>query len=342
MAASLSLFKKRNNAGIQNWLIAITLMILLSLSFDGETLWIVMMKLLPGAGSLRASSRVAMMIVLFSAPCIALAAENWDLTLKLYWGTTCEILALSASFLSIWAIPEKQHQFQFDVWENELNSVSSKLNDSDCDVFWYQWRDQPPFRAHVLAMHAQSRSNIPTANGYSGQFPSNDWPFSIQSGRNAFKWLSSELSKTKLNSRKAKEYTNKCIIYLDRRGAARINKYDLNAPKKTYHTIAENTKLAIAEDENQYLNFRMKKLEPKNEWKLILRRGKPIPSYRGNGKFEITSVNFTNNTLFIKDVNKETNESYIWEINPKSGVFIKGAKITKSQNDKDKKKANPY
>lgn len=230
IAALLTLFKKHNNAGLKNWLIASTLMILLSMSFDGETGWLVMMKLLPGSGSLRASSRVAMMIILFSAPCIALAAENWKYTIKDVFNTICEISALTASFVSIWAISGGQHQFSYKKWELEINTITKTLKNSDCDVFWYQWSDQPPFRAHVLAMHAQLRTSIPTSNGYSGQFPSDDWPFTTASGSNAFAWLSSELYKTKLNLRDTKKYPKKCVTYIDKKGDGHIYYYD--SPKK--------------------------------------------------------------------------------------------------------------
>ena len=264
MAAVLTLFRKQNNAGLQNWLIAITLMILLTLSFNGETGWLVMMKLLPGSGSLRASSRVAMMINLFSAPCITIAAEKWILTLREFWNTSCEIFALTASYVSIWAISGGQHQFHYKDWGKELNSISDKLENSNCDVFWYQWRNQLPFRAHVLAMHAQLRSNIPTANGYSGQFPSDDWPFSTSSGRNTFRWLSSELPKIKLCSRDTTAYPKKCIAYLDRKGNAYINNYDSsNKAKKLYTIITENKwsrikwrmEIYYSEEVNQYQHF---------------------------------------------------------------------------------------
>ncbi len=332
MAAVLTVFKKQKNAGvIQNWLISITLMILLTLSFDGKTGWLVMMKLLPGSGSLRASSRVAMMIILFSAPCIAIAAENWKLNLRKLWNVTCEVASLSASFVSIWAIPGGQYQFPYKEWEKELTAVSNALKNTDCDVFWYQWRNQEPFRGHILAMHAQSRSNIPTANGYSGQFPSDDWPFRKASGRNAFRWLSSELPKTKHSSRDTKNYPKKCIIYLDVKGNAQINHYDSSDKiKKLFITIIENKNVSIAEDENQHLYAKIKVPELKGEWKLILRRGKPISAFRGNGKFRIKNATLANGKLFITDIHNETNETYRWEINPKSGFFIKGVKITQN------------
>ena len=202
-AAVLTLCKKEKNTGIKNWLIAITLMFLMTLSFNGETGWLLIMRLIPGSGSLRASSRVAMIIILLSAPCIALAAESWKWELKNFWNITCEIFALSASFTSIWMISGKQYQFSYKSWEKELTAVSNVLKKNDCDVFWYEWKKKRPRpRPHIIAMHAQLRTNVHTANGYSGHFPSNDWPFTNPSGQNAFRWLSEKLSKANHSRKK--------------------------------------------------------------------------------------------------------------------------------------------
>ncbi|WP_152562321.1 hypothetical protein [Prochlorococcus sp. MIT 0707] len=319
MAAVLTQFKKRNNTGIQNWLIAITLMILLTLSFDGESGWIIMMKLLPGAGSLRASSRVAMMIILFSAPCIAIAAENWKLNLKKLLNAVCEFAALSASFVSIWAIPGGQYQFPYKEWENEVTLLSNELKDTDCDVFWYQWRNQPPFRAHVLAMHAQSRTNIPTANGYSGQFPSDDWPFTNSSGQNAFSWLSEELAGTSHSSKEMSLYPKRCIISIDKKNAASIQHYK-GPEKKTPLTILEKQNVKIGEYHNiLYILVQGNKNNSRAAWVRLIRDGNSIPSRRG--KYQITDARIEDGILFITDTNRAANDKYVWEIDIKTGSF---------------------
>ena len=319
MAAVLTLFKKQKNAGIQNWLIAITLMILLTLSFDGKTGWLVMMKLLPGSGSLRASSRVAMMIILFSAPCIAIAAENWKLNLRKLWNAACEVAALSASFVSIWAIPAGQYQFPYKEWENEVTLLSNELKDTDCDVFWYQWRNQPPFRAHVLAMHAQSRSNIPTANGYSGQFPSDDWPFTNSSGQNAFNWLSEELTGTNHSSKEMSLYPKRCIISIDKKNKASTQHYK-KPEKQVPLTILDRQNVKIGEYRNiLYILVQDNKNNSRTEWVRLIRDGNPIPSRRGN--YQITDAIIEDGILFITDTSRVASDKYVWEINIKTGIF---------------------
>ena len=320
MAAVLTLFKRQKNNGAENWLIAITLMILLTLSFDGKTGWLVMMKLLPGSGSLRASSRVAMMIILFSAPCIALAAENWGWRLKEFWATTCEFCAISASFASIWAISGGQHQFSYNKWENELIAVNNALKKTDCDVFWYEWeKSQQPYRAHVLAMHAQLRANIPTANGYSGQFPSSDWPFTNPSGQNGFKWLEKELPYTNHASRETELYPKKCIVTVNKNNVASIKYYvekDAQSPK-----IILNQKDIKIGDDGQRLYFSLKenKLTSSPIWARLIRDGKAIPANRGD--YKITDARIKNGMLFITDTSQAANNKYIWKVNPKTGIF---------------------
>jgi len=63
---------------------------------------------------------------------------------------------------------------------------------------------------------------------------------------------------------------------------------------------------------------------------LLFRRGKPISTFRGNGKFGIKNTVLSNRKIFITDVHDETNETYTWEIDSKSGVFIKGVKINQN------------
>ena len=331
MASVLTLFKRHTNKGVQNWLIAITLMILLTLSFDGETGWLVMMKLLPGSGSLRASSRVAMIIILFSAPCIALAAENWKYTIKDVFNTICEISALTVSFVSIWAISGGQHQFTYREWEKELTLLSDKLKDTDCDVFWYEWKkNQPPFRAHVLAMHAQSRTNIPTANGYSGQFPSDDWPFTNSSGQNAFRWLSEEVARTKHSSRAMDLYPKKCIISANKLDKASIKHYKKSV-KPIPLIIFETQNVKVGEYNNSiYISAQGSKGHSRNAWARLIRDGNSIPSRRGN--YHITDARIEDGILFLTDTNQIKRDKYIWRINITTGIFEGQAHIITGQS----------
>ncbi len=316
-AAVFTVFRKEKNNGIKNWLVAITLMILLTLSFNGETGWLVIMKILPGSGSLRASSRVAMMIILFSAPCIALAAENWGWRLKDFWSTTCEFCALSASFASIWSISGGQHQFSYNKWEKDLIAVSNALKKADCDVFWYEWeKNQQPYRAHVLAMHAQLRANIPTANGYSGQFPSSDWPFTNPSGQNGFRWLAEELSQTNHSSRETQLYPKKCIVTANKNNVASIKYYEEKAPEIILNR--KDVKIGV-DSQRLYFSIKDNNLTSGSVWTRLIRDGKAIPANRGD--YKITDARIKNGMLFITDTSQAANNKYIWKVNPKTGIF---------------------
>ena len=161
--------EKKSPNGLAQWLCVIAIMVIFSLSWNGISAWPLISKLLPGASSLRASSRVGMMIILFASPAFALAAQRWKLKFKSTKATMAGCLAMLGSFAGIWAVGLPA--FSLNQWRNELNALSMSLSNSQCSVFWYQWNEQPPWRAHVLAMHAQQRTGIPTANGYSGHFP---------------------------------------------------------------------------------------------------------------------------------------------------------------------------
>ena len=320
-AAVLTLCRKERNEGMQNWLIAITLMILLTMSFNGENGWLVVMKLLPGSGSLRASSRVAMMIILFSAPSIALAAKSWKWELKDFWNITCEIFALSASFTSIWMISGKQYQFSYKNWEKELIAVSNALQKKDCDVFWYEWTEERPRpRPHILAMHAQLRTGIPTANGYSGQFPNSEWPFTNPSGQNAFRWLSGELSQTSHSKHDTLLFKKKCILKLNENKIASIKYYE-QKPSSTPIIILTREHIKIGDDgERLYISVKSNIHTSCTEWLELKRAGRPIPADRGD--YQITDARIKNGLLLITDKNLVARDQYIWKVNPKTGVFL--------------------
>lgn len=133
-------------------------------------------------------------------------------------------ICLSGSFVGIW--PISQPAFSLAEWRKETSSISSALNKSDCDVFWYEWIDQPPWRAHVVAMHVQLRTGIPTANGYSGQFPKGNWPYTSPSGLTAFSWISSTNPGLHHRIRSTKAKKNICIVNSSKENQVNIRKLD--------------------------------------------------------------------------------------------------------------------
>ena len=188
-AAYITSFRTKANKDhtLKLWLIAIAGMLLGSISIMDISLWPWLSKLLPGASSLRASSRVGLMIILFAAPSLALASQHWSPRLSRPKRAVEVTAGLAAAFASIWAIG--QHSFSLREWRTEASSINQALLDNDCDVFWKEWSDEPSFRAHVQAMHIQQNTGIPTVNGLSGNFPKHDWPYNRASGGGAFGWI---------------------------------------------------------------------------------------------------------------------------------------------------------
>ena len=320
-ASVLSFFSKQKMLNSQNWLVAVLLMIFLTLSFNGVTAWPLMMKLLPGSSSLRASSRIAMMIILFSAPFISIAAQCWKLSTNSLLNIFNKLTIFLASFATIWAIPGKQYQFNYGQWEKELHAISNKLIESDCDVFWYEWqKNMLPFRAQVLAMHAQSMSKIPTANGYSGQFPNGYWPFTNHSGQNAFTWLSQELPLTNHLSKEIKYQAKKCIINLNDNSIASVRYYQKQkiAP---YEIIFNRDGIKVGSDgQRLYALIRKDINGNQDDWIRLSRNGKPIPAQRG--KYQIVDVEIKEGSLFITDRNSIEKNQYVWQIDSQTGVFL--------------------
>lgn len=320
--------KSRPNP-LRIWLILIVAMVILSLSFKGFSLWIIISKLLPGASSLRASSRVAMVIVLYAAPAIALAAKYWQRSGIQRWEPIAALLALIGSFVGIW--PKDQPSFSLKAWRQENNAITAALSTSDCDLFWHEWSDQPPWRAQVMAMHAQRRTGIPTLNGYSGHFPKTDWPYTKPSGIGAYSWLA--MSKPEQHHRLKPTHgkeQKRCIVSYDaslQETRIRTVKDHQGIPSKVgtrgnpNRIIYAATGIEAGKDVNDRLYVRTKPRDGDwSAWTLLIRDGKPIPAERGD--FQITNLKEKGNHLEIVYSNTKEGMSYIWIIDKKTGVFI--------------------
>jgi hypothetical protein len=314
-------------------------MVMLSLSIQNLSAWSIISKLLPGASALRASSRVAMIIVLFAAPAIALAAKQWRLTSQQSWMPIAALFALLGSFAGIWAIG--QPAFSLAKWKEETLAISSALQNSNCAVFWYEWINQSPWKAQVMAMHAQSQTRIPTANGYSGQFPKDNWSFTRSSGDAAYSWIKSD-HPGQHHQLKALSNPNRwCIVNLDRDGNADIRKYDPHKAKnekiitisKPGKVLFENKQISISAKYGQ-LYFNLTSGERPNEWVQITRNGGGISAQRGN--YRISSASESKHgkksILLIVDRNRAQGIEYEWIIDAKTGIFLDQSMRTLSQN----------
>jgi hypothetical protein len=314
-------------------------MVLLSLSIHNLSAWAIISKLLPGASSLRASSRVAMIIVLFSAPAIALAAQQWHITTQKAYSRLAALLAISGSFAGIWAIG--QPAFSLTSWERRTRTISSALTKTNCAVFRYEWSDQEPWEAQVMAMHSQLRTRIPTANGYSGQFPKENWPFTRASGESAYSWIKSSNPGQYHKLRPIPNADRWCIVKIDNTGNAAIRKYDqpkanneeIISISKPGEIVLANQLVSISAKLGQ-LYFKHPNSKRPTEWILITRGGEGIPSQRGN--YRIISTSESNSgkqpTILIVDRNAAEGIEYEWIIDAQTGVFLGQSMRTLPQN----------
>ena len=314
--------KNRASNGLKNWLWVISLMLIFSMSLHSISAWPIISKILPGASSLRASSRVGMMIILFTAPVFAIAAERWKISLRLPSKIAASFFAIGGGFSGIWAL--NLPSFSLADWKQEHTALSNAVTTSQCSAFWYQWSDQAPWRAHAIAMHTQLRTGIPTVNGYSGHFPKGDWPFTNPSGQNAFKWIKSNVAQKYHSTRLLTDESTWCIAALTDEGSAKIEDHDsfiassIKSPAKYVFNSREAT--IGAKNGNLFL----KDIEKENRWLLITRNGRPIASKRG--KFKIVNAEIlpegNHYLILITDRNIAEGIEYIWRVNPKTGQLL--------------------
>ena len=128
--------KNRASNGLKNWLWVISLMLIFSMSLHSISAWPIISKILPGASSLRASSRVGMMIILFTAPVLAIAAQQWKRNLRLPSKIAASFFAIGGGFTGIWTL--NLPSFSLADWKQEPTALSNAITNSQCRAFWYQ------------------------------------------------------------------------------------------------------------------------------------------------------------------------------------------------------------
>jgi hypothetical protein len=327
-AACITAFRKQANDdyALKLWLIAVAGMLLGSISIMDISLWPWLSKLLPGASSLRASSRVGLMIVLFAAPALALASQHWTTRRSRPKDAVGMTAGLAAAFASIWAIG--QPSFSLNEWRKEASSINQALIDNNCDVFWNEWSDGPYFRAHVQAMHIQQNTGIPTVNGLSGHFPKHQWPIEQPSGEGAYAWIALNNPGDYHRLRDQPDSLKRCIATWDPtsqttdiRNVEVLNGMPSNLIS-TLNSMFEGNEIEILSDSNRlFVRYSNDSHEhPRNIPLLLTRDGRPIPAVRG--EFEITNVKREGNNLFITDTSVNEELQYVWRVNATNGVFI--------------------
>ena len=264
-----------------------------------------------------------MMIILFASPALALASQRWQVKLHQTKALLAGTLAMTGSFAGIWAIG--QPTFSLQQWKKELNALSSSLNNSDCSAFWYQWSDQAPWRAHVLAMHAQLRTGIPTANGYSGHFPQEHWPFINPSGYNAFHWIKGATYQGHHEARALTDPKSWCVATQTPEGNMSLKDPSDNIPittKNVKKILFENKNFSVG-SKNGSLYLKANHLTAPSLWVLITKNNIPAASNRGSYKIsDIAQPNPLNKTVLITDRNTAQGLQYIWTVNTETGQFL--------------------
>lgn len=314
---------------LNRWLLVVLVMVLGSLCIDGISLWPFIAKALPGAISLRASSRVGMVIILFAAPSIALASAHWKLPLHWIYESIAGSLLITGGFVGIWSVHPPS--FSLAEWRREVDALTVSLNASDCGLFWYEWRDQAPWRAQVIAMHVQQNTGIPTANGYSGHFPKEAWPFERSQGDRALSWIQSSQPGRFHSLKPMTSRARWCIATLDESKHARIRSYDPNFVTRFQSDWIDYPNVIILEHDgfsigqkygHLYINDR-KGTYP-GKWLLLDRGGVAVPADRGD--FKIVALDFQRQSgqsrVLVTDRNPVQRIEYVWLINPATGEFI--------------------
>ena len=179
-------------------------------------------------------------------------------------------------------------------------------------------------------MHVQLETGIPTANGYSGHFPRDNWPFTVSSGNHAFKWIKTK-HPDKYHKVKSDINANEWCIVEHTKSKFKIRTYDpsnpspskvkwIKTPDKVIHT-SRDVKIA---KKNGLLYFATLNNGQAEKWIQITNEDIPIRANRGEFRI-IQSEAIINNgseVVLITDYNGTENVKYIWMINAKSGRFI--------------------
>ncbi len=306
------------------WIMATSLLIILSLSINGISAWPFISNLLPGSSSLRASSRVAMQIILFSSGGIALASQSWKLPQTSFKSIIISVLIFTAGFVSIW--PVRIPTFSLQDWRKQLSLINAALTEKECDAFWLEPSLKRPYVQHVQAMHAQMLTGIPTMNGYSGHFPKGEWPFvsydtsksSSNLGKRAYGWsISAPLIKEhRLKNRKSTE--KKCLIRLDDNSAeiTYLNASEAILPQLIY----ANNNLSIIASGKGKMAF---SILDANEWKQakhIRKQGENIKVDQGD--WVIKNASTSDGIMNINLILRGGTRFKQWRVDLKDGEII--------------------
>jgi hypothetical protein len=183
-------------------------------------------------------------------------------------------------------------------------------------------------------MHAQLESGVPTANGYSGHFPKEDWPFMRPQGDKALRWITTAKPDRFHDLKPDEPNMRWCIASMtDEPIGKSVNIRTYNPLKARQHesTWIDSAESVLFEAEDIAIGKKFGMLYLKNskgkypnKWVLITRNSNGIPAKRGD--YKITNIQLVTEkgdaTALVTDENLPEKNAYIWSINARTGEFL--------------------
>jgi hypothetical protein len=150
-------------------LVAIWLTTVATTLFVDGSLWGTLHRVIPGAGGIRAVSRIVMLQLLPLG-----AAAAWAVTgLERRLGFV--VAALFAALVVLENSGTAGYHFSARDHAARIERIKRELTSTHCDTFFLTGSDEP-YKVQLDAMWASLLSKVPTINGYSGNTPRR-WPF---------------------------------------------------------------------------------------------------------------------------------------------------------------------
>ncbi len=156
--------------------IVVSMVLILKLSSNGLSLWMIIYKWIPGAGSIRAVVRYLFFLTLPSSIIVAAIGDryckNKNKTERGYWSKIFVLLIL----LFASNIYKGGVSAEWNILQERLFLSSIQEPPEECKIFYIidsSKQNNPPYIYQLDAFEIASKFSIKTLNGYSGQSPVN-------------------------------------------------------------------------------------------------------------------------------------------------------------------------
>jgi hypothetical protein len=166
VVAGLGLWRARGQPAVRLMLVVTVVTVLLSTRYTGgHTPWFLIFKVVPGAGAIRAVSRVGVWLLLPAAVGVALFLQR-----QLTAGRTALAVGLGALCLLEQGVSGPT--FEGLEARADVRALVERLR-PDCGTFFYAPTsgEFPDFKYQLDATWAAMEAGVPTVNGYSGNAP---------------------------------------------------------------------------------------------------------------------------------------------------------------------------